>query len=157
MGNPILAGLGFSLPKRQVSNHDLVGRINTSDEFIVERTGVRTRNHVAPVQAVSALMVPAARQAIAREVFTEASLQSQPHSYHLWLNLPELWRSDEFALLARANGVVVMSASQFQVERTGDPRGVRVVLMSPTSREELRFALTQLASLLESGDPKRFY
>ncbi|MFO6294935.1 hypothetical protein, partial [Pseudomonas aeruginosa] len=29
MGNPILAGLGFSLPKRQVSNHDLVGRINT--------------------------------------------------------------------------------------------------------------------------------
>ncbi|MFO6267302.1 hypothetical protein, partial [Pseudomonas aeruginosa] len=28
MGNPILAGLGFSLPKRQVSNHDLVGRIN---------------------------------------------------------------------------------------------------------------------------------
>ncbi|WP_244234110.1 hypothetical protein, partial [Pseudomonas aeruginosa] len=22
MGNPILAGLGFSLPKRQVSNHD---------------------------------------------------------------------------------------------------------------------------------------
>jgi DNA-binding transcriptional MocR family regulator len=99
----------------------------------------------------------AARQAIAREVFTEASLQSQPHSYHLWLNLPEPWRSDEFALLARANGVVVMSASQFQVERTGDPRGVRVVLMSPTSREELRFALTQLASLLESGDPKRFY
>ena len=61
------------------------------------------------------------------------------------------------ALLARANGVVVMSASQFQVERTGDPRGVRVVLMSPTSREELRIALTQLASLLESGDPKRFY
>lgn len=99
----------------------------------------------------------AARQAIAREVFTDASLQSQPHSYHLWLNLPEPWRSDEFAMLARANGVAVMSASQFQVERTGDPRGVRVVLMSPTSREELRFALTQLASLLESGDPKRFY
>lgn len=64
MGNPILAGLGFSLPKRQVSNHDLVGRINTSDEFIVERTGVRTRYHVEPEQAVSALMVPAARQAI---------------------------------------------------------------------------------------------
>ena len=64
MGNPILAGLGFSSPKRQVSNHDLVGRINTSDEFIVERTGVRTRHHVEPEQAVSALMVPAARQAI---------------------------------------------------------------------------------------------
>ncbi|TRX76855.1 beta-ketoacyl-ACP synthase 3 [Pseudomonas mangiferae] len=64
MGNPIIAGLGFSLPKRQVSNHDLLDRINTSDEFIVERTGVRTRYHVEPDQAVSALMVPAARQAI---------------------------------------------------------------------------------------------
>ncbi|CAK16573.1 PLP-dependent aminotransferase family protein [Pseudomonas entomophila] len=99
----------------------------------------------------------AARQAIASEVFGAGALRSQPHGYHVWLNLPEQWRSDEFALLARANGVIVMSGSQFQVERSGDPRGVRVVLMSPTSQEELRFALTQLASLLESGDPKRFY
>ncbi|WP_194787972.1 PLP-dependent aminotransferase family protein [Pseudomonas sp. UFMG81] len=98
----------------------------------------------------------AARQAIAREVLGDA-VRAQPYSYHIWLNLPEQWRSDEFALLARANGVIVMSASQFQVERGDDPRGVRVVLMSPTSREELRFALTRLASLLESGDPKRFY
>ena len=33
-------------------------------KFIVERTGVRTNYHVEPEQAVSALMVPAARQAI---------------------------------------------------------------------------------------------
>ena len=56
-----------------------------------------------------------------------------------------------------AQGVKVLSGSQFQAERSGVSRGVRVVLMSPTREDELRFALTQLASLVGVGDPRRFY
>lgn len=99
----------------------------------------------------------AARQAIAREVFAGQRLFAHPFSYHVWLHLPSPWRSDEFAVLARANGVLVMSASQFEAERGSPLQAVRLVLMSPTNRTELRFALTKLASLLEGGDPKRFY
>lgn len=98
----------------------------------------------------------AARQAIAAEVFRGLQITTQPHSYHLWLTLPEPWSSDEFTLLARANGVLVLSGTQFQAERLGHTRSVRIVLMSPTSRDELRFALTKLASLIDA-DPRRFY
>jgi DNA-binding transcriptional MocR family regulator len=59
--------------------------------------------------------------------------------------------------IQREEGVQVLSGSQFQAERNGETRGVRVVLMSPTSRDELRFALTRLASLISTPDPRRFY
>ncbi len=98
----------------------------------------------------------AARQAIAAEVFRGLQITTQPYSYHLWLTLPEPWSGDEFTLLARANGVLVLSGTQFQAERLGHTRSVRIVLMSPTSRDELRFALTKLASLIDA-DPRRFY
>ncbi len=99
----------------------------------------------------------ARRQTMARDVMPGLAIKAQAHSYHLWLELPEPWNADEFAHLARAQGVKVLSGSQFQAERNGVSRGVRVVLMSPTREDELRFALTQLASLVAVGDPRRFY
>jgi DNA-binding transcriptional MocR family regulator len=98
----------------------------------------------------------AGRQAIAQEIFANFELKTQPHSYHVWLTLPEPWTGDEFTMLARTNGVLVLSGTQFQAERSGTSRCVRVVLMSPTSQDELRFALTKLISLIES-DPRRYY
>ena len=98
----------------------------------------------------------AGRQAIAREIFANFEMKTQPYSYHVWLTLPEPWTSDEFTMLARANGVLVLSGTQFQAERSGITRCVRLVLMSPTSQDELRFALTKLASLIDS-DPRRYY
>ncbi|MNP68937.1 hypothetical protein D3C76_1649630 [compost metagenome] len=50
----------------------------------------------------------------------------------------------------------MLSGTQFQAERSGTTRCVRLVLMSPTSQDELRFALTKLASLIDS-DPRRYY
>jgi len=98
----------------------------------------------------------AGRQAIAQEIFANYELKTQPYSYHVWLTLPEPWTADEFTMLARANGVLVLSGTQFQAERSGVTRSVRLVLMSPTSQDELRFALTKLASLIDS-DPRRYY
>lgn len=99
----------------------------------------------------------ARRQALARELLPGLRIRAEAHSYHLWLELPEPWSADEFTTLARAQGVKVLSGSQFQPERNGETRGVRVVLMSPTREDELRFALTQLASLAGASDPRRFY
>ena len=93
---------------------------------------------------------------MAREILGRYNIRTQPHSFHIWLELPEPWTSDEFANLARNNGVTVVSGSQFLPERSHATCGVRIALMSP-SRQELGFALTKLASLLDSPEPRLFY
>ncbi|PSS56947.1 PLP-dependent aminotransferase family protein [Pseudomonas sp. BBP2017] len=98
----------------------------------------------------------AARQQMAREILGSYQIRSQPNSFHIWLELPEPWNCDEFANLARAQGVTVVSGSQFLAQRTTASCGVRIALMSP-SRAELNFALTKLASLLASPEPRLFY
>ena len=98
----------------------------------------------------------ALRQRMAAEILGAYDIRGQANSYHIWLELPQPWTSDEFTYLARAHGVAVVSGSQFLAERTGSTRGVRIALMSP-SREELHFALTKLASLLASPEPRLFY
>ena len=65
-----IAGTGSLLPERQVSNAELAtelaGRgVETSDDWIVERTGIRTRHFVAPGTVASDLALGAARNAIA--------------------------------------------------------------------------------------------
>lgn len=39
----VVAGVGSALPKRQVTNAELASQVDTSDEWIVERTGIRNR------------------------------------------------------------------------------------------------------------------
>ena len=39
----IVSGTGSALPKRQVSNAELASTVDTTDEWIVERTGIRNR------------------------------------------------------------------------------------------------------------------
>ena len=60
-----ITGTGSYLPGAPVSNNDLVARgIDTSDEWIVERTGIRTRHLAAAGTATSDLAVEAARAAL---------------------------------------------------------------------------------------------
>ncbi len=64
-----IAGTGSYLPPRRLSNADLVRQlaaqgIETSDEWIVERTGIRARHFVDPGVNASDLAVHAARHAL---------------------------------------------------------------------------------------------
>ncbi len=60
-----ITGTGSFLPGAAVSNADLVARgIDTSDQWIVERTGIKARHLAAPEQTSSDLAVPAARAAM---------------------------------------------------------------------------------------------
>jgi 3-oxoacyl-[acyl-carrier-protein] synthase-3 len=43
-----ITGTGMHVPPRVVTNADLEKRMNTSDEWIVQRTGIHTRRHVDP-------------------------------------------------------------------------------------------------------------
>jgi 3-oxoacyl-[acyl-carrier-protein] synthase-3 len=59
-----ITGLGAYAPERVVTNDELSLTVETSDEWIMERTGIRERRIAADEQALSDLSLPAARQAL---------------------------------------------------------------------------------------------
>lgn len=56
-----VAACGMYVPERIVTNEDLAHIVETSDEWIVQRTGIRTRRRVAENQYASDLAVDAVR------------------------------------------------------------------------------------------------
>jgi 3-oxoacyl-[acyl-carrier-protein] synthase-3 len=59
-----VAGWGTALPVTRMTNHDLTYRLDTSDEWIVERTGIRERRVALPGETTGPLSVRAARAAL---------------------------------------------------------------------------------------------
>ena len=60
----VLVGTGSALPKRVVSNAELAQTVDTSDEWIVERTGIRQRYIAGEGETTSTLATAAARRAL---------------------------------------------------------------------------------------------
>jgi 3-oxoacyl-[acyl-carrier-protein] synthase-3 len=61
----VVIGTGSALPANRVSNAQLAERVDTSDEWIVERTGIRFRHIAAPHETTATLATDAAREAMA--------------------------------------------------------------------------------------------
>lgn len=66
MARTVFLGLGHHLPERVVTNEELTGYMETSDAWIVERTGIHERRWVSSSTGGSDLAVPAAREAAER-------------------------------------------------------------------------------------------
>lgn len=64
MRRSVLIGTGSALPRRSMSNQELAAKVDTSDEWIVERTGIRNRHIAAPDETTSSLATDAALKAI---------------------------------------------------------------------------------------------
>lgn len=62
----VIRGVGAHLPKRVVTNDDLAKIVDTSNEWIVERSGIRSRHIAADDELTSDLGIGAARQALVR-------------------------------------------------------------------------------------------
>ena len=60
-----ITGLGTHVPARVLTNDELARMVDTSDEWIVTRTGIRQRRVAEPEEALSDLALPAARAALA--------------------------------------------------------------------------------------------
>jgi 3-oxoacyl-[acyl-carrier-protein] synthase-3 len=61
----VITGTGSSVPERVVTNHDLEKIVETSDEWITARTGIRERRIAAEGEGVSKFAEEASRQALA--------------------------------------------------------------------------------------------
>ncbi len=70
----VVTGVGAYLPDNVVTNSQLAETVDTSDEWIVERTGIRQRHMVADDQPVSDLAFRAAQQALERAGKTAADV-----------------------------------------------------------------------------------
>ena len=59
-----IKGTGLGIPSKIVTNEDLTKIVETNEEWILSRTGIRTRCHLAEGETVSALTVQAAQEAL---------------------------------------------------------------------------------------------
>ncbi|MBI1206936.1 MAG: aminotransferase class I/II-fold pyridoxal phosphate-dependent enzyme [Azospirillum sp.] len=91
-----------------------------------------------------------ARQALARDLLPPATVGGDAAAQHLWLNLPEPWRREDFVHELRRRGVSVTGADAFVVGRVSAPHAVRLGLCMPRSREELAHGLGIIAATLDT-------
>ena len=61
----VVRGCGYYLPERVVTNHELAGTVETSHEWILQRTGIEERRIVADGETTSMLGLKAAERALA--------------------------------------------------------------------------------------------
>ena len=69
-----ILGVGSYLPERIVTNEEMAKLVDTSDEWIVERTGIRQRHIAAEGEKTSDLAIAAARKALASAGLNGADL-----------------------------------------------------------------------------------
>jgi len=74
-GLPVsVLGWGTAVPERRLTNADLEASVDTSDQWIVERTGIRERRIAAPTETSSTLGTAAAADAIKRAGLSPADI-----------------------------------------------------------------------------------
>lgn len=61
----VIIGTGSALPARAVSNAEMAKMVETSDEWIVERSGIRNRHFAGPDETTGTLATEAAKRALA--------------------------------------------------------------------------------------------
>lgn len=69
-----MSGLGTYVPPHLLTNADLEKMVDTTDEWILQRTGIRERHIVEPGQGTSDIAEPAARAAMAEAGITAADI-----------------------------------------------------------------------------------
>jgi DNA-binding transcriptional MocR family regulator len=90
----------------------------------------------------------AARQSIAVRVLGELSFQTHPRSPHMWVRLPDPWRSDAFIARARQRGILVTGAESFAAGHPTDVQAIRISLGPPATRAALEDGLVELVRML---------
>jgi DNA-binding transcriptional MocR family regulator len=97
-----------------------------------------------------------ARQQIAAEMLKGFELQANPKSYHVWLVLPEQWRSQAFVAAAARHDIALTPSSAFSVNPGHAPNAIRLALAQPP-HDQLREALGTLAHILKGSDTDGYF
>jgi DNA-binding transcriptional MocR family regulator len=87
------------------------------------------------------------RQAIVAQCLADFAIMADTRSYHVWLQLPDGWRSEAFAAAAARYGISLTPSNAFTIVPGHAPNAVRLALGLPT-HAQLRAAGDRLAQLL---------
>ena len=71
MPNARISGTGFFVPPKVMTNHDLSQFMDTNDEWIQERTGIKERRYVENGVSTSDIAIPAVEMAMERASITK--------------------------------------------------------------------------------------
>ncbi len=137
-GRSIVAGLGGYLPERVVSNEELSQRVDTSDAWIQERTGIRQRHVASPSETCAHMGARAAAAALADAGATAADVdvvilatstpdQAFPASALRVQAELGIRRGFGFDLSAACSGFVYALSVADGMIRTGQASGVLVI------------------------------
>jgi 3-oxoacyl-[acyl-carrier-protein] synthase III len=145
MTNALITGWGMYAPSRIMSNHDLEKLVDTSDEWIVSRTGIRERRIAADDETTTTLSVHAARDALAVAGMAPDELDLvivgtcspdyyMPATAVLVAHELGASRAAGFDLMAACSGFVFSLATATAYVRSGMYRNVLVVGVELLSR-----------------------
>jgi 3-oxoacyl-[acyl-carrier-protein] synthase-3 len=70
----VIAGVGSALPRQKVSNEELAKRVDTTDAWIVERTGIRNRHVAGDGETTASLAIDASLRALEHSGVTAADI-----------------------------------------------------------------------------------
>jgi 3-oxoacyl-[acyl-carrier-protein] synthase-3 len=110
-----ITGVGGYLPDEAVTNDDLAKFVDTTDQWIVERTGIHKRHRAAPDQGTSDLAVEAARKALTAAARTPSDVDM----IIVATTTPDLVFPATAALVQRKLGVPVGAAFDVQAVCSG--------------------------------------
>src|SRR6201996_5144421 len=141
----ILAGCGGYLPERVVTNDELSRMVDTSDEWIRERTGIRQRHFAAKHETAAFMATAAARVALADAGASAADVdaiilatstpdQAFPASALRVQAELGVTRGFGFDLSAACSGFIYALSVADGMIRTGQARGVLVIGSEVSSR-----------------------
>jgi 3-oxoacyl-[acyl-carrier-protein] synthase III len=110
-----ITGLGCKVPDRVITNDELTKYVDTTDEWIVERTGIRERRMATQDEALSDIALPACRDALA-----QAGLEGKDIDLIIVATVtPDMMFPSTGALLADALGATDAAAYDLSAGCTG--------------------------------------
>jgi 3-oxoacyl-[acyl-carrier-protein] synthase-3 len=110
-----MAGVGRYVPERILSNEDLEKMLDTSDEWITTRTGMKRRHIAAPDEATSDLAIRAARDALGRAALEPADIDC----YIVATATPDYLFPATACIVASKLGVVGKAAFDIEIACSG--------------------------------------
>jgi 3-oxoacyl-[acyl-carrier-protein] synthase-3 len=117
-----IVGVGHYVPPRVVTNHELEKYMETSDEWIRERTGIVERRWVEPDVATSDLAVEAAKNAL-----EDAGMKPEDIQFIVFATLsPDYYFPGSGVLLQRKLGLKEIGAIDIRTQCTGFVYGLAV-------------------------------
>jgi 3-oxoacyl-[acyl-carrier-protein] synthase-3 len=133
-----ITGLGTHVPERVLTNDELAAIVDTSDEWIRERTGIRERRVAAPEEALTDIALPAARAALDDAAVSAGDIDLLvcatvtpdmmfPTSSALLADALEMPKAAAYDLLAGCTGFVYALAQAYGMLAAGLSRRALVV------------------------------